>query len=190
MTNPAKPVLSPDTIDSLCMIFDSRKSLVEEAQEKLSTAKGDLMEAVQNQGYMPSHAPKTKRLEGVIYIADATTGSTLEIDEARVAELEAELSRKKLPKVFTDLFERTVKHSLRKDAAGTLKLAIGGMSKDQQSRLLSLFSSCFDVNTKAPSLSVNLASALREKEAAAAEKEAKKREREAKKAAKSKKVAA
>jgi len=183
MTNPAKSAPAPEMIDHLCLAFDTRKATVEKAQEALSTAKGDLMEAVQDHGYMPPNAPRTKRLEGIIYIADATTGTTMEIDEARAAELESELSRNKLPKLFSDLFERTVKHTLKKNAPDTLKLAIGGMSQDQQSRLLSLFSSCFRVNTKAPSLSVDLAASLRQKEADAAEKAAKKTAKAAKKAA-------
>lgn len=183
MTNTTKPALAPEVIDNLCLAFDTRKAAVETAQEALSTAKGDLMEAVQDHGYMPPNAPKTKRIEGILYIADATTGTTLEIDEARAAELEQELSRKKMPKLFGDLFERTVKHTLQKNAADTLKIAIGGMGQDQQSRLLSLFSSCFKVNSKTPSLSVNLAASLREKEAATAQKAAKK-------AAKAKKAAA
>jgi hypothetical protein len=166
------------------MIFDSMKSLAEEAQQRLSTAKGALLEAVQDFGYTPANAAKTTRLEGTIYIADATVASTVEIVEAPVGELQSELSRLKKPKVFIELFERKVKHSLRKDAAGTLKLAIGAFSEETQKRLLSLFASCFNVGVKAPALSVELAAALRKKEAAAAAKAAKKAAKAAKKAAK------
>jgi hypothetical protein len=156
------------------MIFDARKSLVEDAQQDLSTAKGALLEAVQNFGYMPANADKTTRLEGLLYIADATVASTIEIVEAPVGELQSELSRLNKPKVFTELFDRKVKHMLRKDAAGSLKLAIGAFSQNTQSRLLSLFASCFNVGVKAPALSVELAAALRKKEAEAAAKAAKK----------------
>jgi hypothetical protein len=167
-------------IDGLCMNFDAAKAAVDEAQQKLSTAKGALLEAVQDFGYVPANAEKTTRLEGTLYIADATVASTVEIVEAPVGELQSELSRLKLPKVFTALFERKVKHTLRKDAAGTLKLAIGGLPPLVQTRLLSLFSSCFNVGTKAPALSVELAAALRQKEAEALAKA----ERKAAKAAK------
>ena len=104
--------------------------------------------------------------------------------KAPVAQLQSELSRLKKPKVFKELFERKVKHSLKKNAASTLKLAIGGFDMDTQKRLLILFATCFSAESKAPALSVELATALREKEAAAEEKAAKKAAREAAKAAK------
>jgi hypothetical protein len=180
MTNKLKPTLAE--IDELCIAFDAAKERVDRSQQNLSTAKGALLAAVQDFGYTPSHAEKTVRLEGRLYIADATTATTIETVEAAIAELQAELSRLKRPKVFAQLFDRKVKHSLRKDAAGILKLAIGGLGDVMQSRLLALFSSCFNVAAKAPALSVDLAAALRQKEAEAAEKAARKAEREVKKA--------
>jgi hypothetical protein len=160
-------------MDCLCLAFDTAKTVVEAAQQKFSTAKGALLEAVQDFGYTPANAEKTTRLEGTIYIADATVASTVEIIEALVGELQSELSRLKKPKVFTELFDRKVKHTLRKDAAGALKLAIGAFPLETQKRLISLFASCFNVGVKAPALSVYLAAALRQKEAAAAAKAAK-----------------
>jgi hypothetical protein len=77
-----------------------------------------------------------------------------------------------------------VKHSLRKDAASTLKLEIGGFADDVQRRILSLFSGCFNVSAKAPALSVDLAAALRQKETEAAEKAERKAAKAAKKAGK------
>lgn len=171
---------TPEMVDCLCLTFDDAKIAVEEAQQELSTAKGALLEAVQDYGYTPANAEKTTRLEGTLYIADATVASTVEIVEAPVNDLLFELSRLKLPKLFVELFDRKVKHSLRKDAAGTLKLAIGGLPMHTQGRLLSIFSSCFNVNSKAPALSVELAAALREKETEALAKA----ERKAAKAAK------
>jgi len=93
--------------------------------------------------------------------------TSVEINEAPVAELQSELSRLKLPKVFADLFERKVKHSLKKDAASKLKVAIGGMKPETQQRLLTIYATCITANPKAPSLSVDLAAALRQKEAEA-----------------------
>jgi hypothetical protein len=161
-------------IDDLCIHFDNAKIEADGAQQKLSGAKGELLAAVQAWGYVPAHAEKTMRLEGQLYIADATVASTVEINEASVGELQSELSRLKRAPVFRKCFELKVKHVLLKDAADTLKLAIGGFAEDVQKRLLGIFAGCFAVNTKAPALSVYLADALRKKEAAAAERAAKK----------------
>ncbi len=184
MTTETKTTPTPTQIDALCEKFDAAKMEADLAGQALSAAKGKLLETVQDFGYVPTNAEKTTRLEGILYVADATTASTVEINEAAVGELQSELSRLKMPKVFGALFQRKVKHSLKKDAAGTLKLAIGGFDEGTQKRLLGIFAGCFKVDSKAPALSVNLASVLHEKEAAAAEKAAKKAAKEAKKAAK------
>jgi hypothetical protein len=184
MTTEAKTAPTPTQIDSLCEKFDAAKMEHDLAGQELSKAKGDLLATVQDFGYTPTNAEKTTRLEGTLYVADATTASTVEINEASVGELQSELSRLKIPRVFGTLFQRKVKHSLKKDAATTFKIAIGGLEETTQARLLGIFATCFNVNIKAPSLSVELAATLREKEAEAAEKAAKKAAREAKKAAK------
>jgi hypothetical protein len=184
MTTQKKPAPTPKEIDDLCLKFDEAKIAADKAAEKLSTAKGDLLAIVQNHGYMPADASKTKRLEGTIYVADATTSSTIKVKDAAVATLQSELSRLAKPKLFGELFDTEVKHSLKKNAAQTLNLAIGGLPEDKRSHLLALYGSCLDVNTKTPTLSVELVAALREKEAAAQAKAEKKAAREAKKAAK------
>lgn len=169
-----KKFYSPDEIDDLCIEFDNCRLKLETAQQAHSAAKGILLAAVQAQGHIAPRADKTTRLEGVMYIADSTVGSTVEIDEAAVGELHYELSRAKKPGIFRLLFDRKVKHQLVKDAGDTLKLKIGGLPETAQTRMLGIFARCFAVNSKAPSLSVDLASSLREKEAAAAAKATKK----------------
>jgi hypothetical protein len=165
MTSARRP--TPAEVDDLCLAFDKARIAVETAEQQYSNAKGPLLAAIQNFGYVPAHAEKTTRLEGIVYIADATVASAIAVNEAPVGELQSELSRLKLPKIFTTLFDRKVKHSLRKDADSALKLAVGGFASDVQARLLGLFASCFTVTAKAPALSVDLAAALRRKEAEA-----------------------
>lgn len=168
---PTRP--TPDQIDDLCSKYDSAKIAKESAERFLSAVKGDLLEAVQTFGYTPAHAEKTLRLEGRMYIADATIASTVEIDEARVEELQSELSRLKKPKIFRGLFQKRIKYTLIKDAGDMLKIALNCFPEDVQKRLLGIFATCFTVNSKAPSLSVDLAETLRQKEEAAAARQAK-----------------
>jgi hypothetical protein len=178
-TTKSKP--TAEQIDELCNRFDKAKIAVEQAEQKLSGVKGELLAAVQDFGYVPTNAEKTTRLEGALYVADATVASTVAISETAVGELQSELSRFKLPRVFSKLFARKVTHTLQKDAHGALELAIGGFPLEAKKRLLSLFASCFKVDSKTPALTVTLVAALRAKEAAATEKAAKKAARAAKK---------
>jgi hypothetical protein len=175
--DPGRP--APAHVDELCISFDVAKATAELAQQKLSEAKGELLPLVDAYGHVPEHAPKTTRLEGILYTADATTSSTVEVKEEPVATLRAELSRLGKPRLFKEIFDRQVKHSLKKDAGGILKIAIGGMAEDKQAHLLGLFALCFSVGTKAPSLSVDLSEALKAKEAEKAQKAAAKAARAA-----------
>jgi hypothetical protein len=184
MNTDKTPKPTATQIDDLCEEFDAAKMEADLASQRVSTAKGRLLEVVQDFGYTPSHAEKTTRLEGTLYIADATVATSVVINEAPIGELQSELSRLKKPKVFGLLFERKVKHSLKKDAASTLKVEIGGFDLDTQKRLLGLFATCFSAESKAPALSVELAAALRQKEAEAQAKADAKAAKAAAKAAK------
>jgi hypothetical protein len=157
---------------------------VEQAQQKLSAAQGSLLAAIQANGYAPEHAPKTTRLEGAIYIADATTASTVKIVNSSVLQLQKELSRLKFPKLFPQLFGRTVKYTLLKGAGDLLRLELGALKDEARARMLGIFATCLDVDSKTPSVSVNLVAALRQKEADAQVKAEAKAARAAKKAAK------
>ena len=182
MTHATKPTAAE--IDDLCIAFDAAKIAIECAEQDYSEAKGPLLAAVRSFGYVPANAEKTTRLEGTVYVANCTVGSSIAVVEDSVGTLERELSRLNMPKVFNELFERQVKHALKKEAAGTLKLAVGGLDPKEQARIVGLFASCFTVNAKAPALTVDLAAALRLKEEEAEAKATAKAAKAAKKAGK------
>lgn len=165
-----KKVYTADEIDALCWTFNEKVIELEKAKKEHTTAKADLLAVVQAQGHIAPRADKTTRLQGAIYVADSTVGSTINVDERAVGELQLELSRMKKAAIFRLLFNRQVSHALIKGAGEVLKLKIGGMRGEVQARLLALFACCFKVDTKAPTLTVQLVSVLEAKEKAAAEK--------------------
>lgn len=161
--------LTGEQIDDLCIAFDEAKIAADTAGQGVSEAKGELLSAIRAQGYTPAHAEKTTRLEGQLYTADATEGSTIEINEASVGQLQSELSRLKKPAVFKKLFRRRVSHQLAaKDGASVLNVALGHLDEDDRQRMVGIFASCFTVGIKAPTVKVQLTAALQEKEAKAA----------------------
>ena len=81
MTPARKP--TPEEIDDLCLAFDKSRVAVEAAEQQYSNAKGPLLAAVRNFGYVPSHAEKTTRLEGIVYIADATVATAVTVKKRR-----------------------------------------------------------------------------------------------------------
>jgi hypothetical protein len=173
--NPATPEnIARPLVDSLCRAFNQRKAEAEAAETALGNAKALLIEAVQRYGYVPTNAEKSIRLEGDESIATVTTGTTVEIVDAYVIELQLALSRAKMPRLFRQLFDRRVKYSLRKGAAKALQFAVGKLPEVTRKQLSQLFSLCFGVSTRSPSLTVEASAAVEAREAKAAKKAAKK----------------
>jgi hypothetical protein len=167
MTTETHKKPSPEEIDTLCLAVDTAAADAELANSKLSAAKATLLVIVREFGYVPTRAEKTKRLEGILYVADSTVGSKIEIDEEAVAELQLELSRAKKPSVFGELFETNTKHTLRKSAGDVLKLALANLVDKKQAALLGIFARCFRNDSKAPSITVDLLEVVKAKEAKA-----------------------
>jgi|GEM_PF-6028095 len=173
-------------IDDMCALVDSAAANVERAQKILSEAKAPLLESVRTFGSVPETAPRTRRLFGTLYVADSTVNTKTEIVDAAVAALRNKLKDHRKSALFAQMFESVESFALQKNAAELLKIGIGGLLESEQTEILTLYALCFNAKTSAPSLSVDLVTALQEKEAKAAEKKANKAAREAKKAAKQK----
>ena len=170
MTDP-RP--TPEQIDDLCLAFNDAKWNYDSAASALSTAKGELLALIEKHGATPARADKTLRLEGSLFVADATTSTTVEINDAKIEELQSELSRMKKPSLFRKLFTRTVKFKIVEAAPKTLELAVRAMPTPAQNRLNAIFAQCFKVNPTAPRLSVEEIAIARKKEETAAKREKK-----------------
>jgi hypothetical protein len=197
-TAPATPaeqpkLPTPQAIDAMCMAVDTAAAAADKAAAELKDAKAPLLTLVRLYGSVPETAPRTKRLLGTLYVADSTVNTKTEIVDASVAALRTKLKDHRKSALFAQLFESVESFALQKNAAELLKIGIGGLPESQQTEILTLYAQCFNAKTNAPSLSVDLIEALREKESEAerkaeekAAKAAKKAAREAKKAAKQK----
>jgi polyhydroxyalkanoate synthesis regulator phasin len=180
-----KKKIEPAAIDAKCRAYQAKRVEADALDAEITPLKAELIALADEQGYVPANAEKSRRLDGVEMVATTTTGSSVEVKNDRVTELQLRLSKLKMPRLFSKLFARTIKHSLQKDASDTLKIAIAPLAAKTQAEVLSLFTGCFDVSTKAPSLVVEEVSVLRAREADKAAKAAAK----AAKAAKPKKAA-
>lgn len=165
---------TPKQVDALCLAYDTAAAKVAVAEADRDAAKTPLLDAVQRWGVVPPNAERTHRLKGVLYVADATAGTKIEMSEPAIERLQQELKRRKKGKLFPQLFSTTVKHSLERGAAELLALEIGAMPEDVRSQFTALFAQCFDVSTKAPAVNVCLVKALEEKEQKKAARTAKK----------------
>lgn len=166
------------TVDSLCRIYTEKKAAADAAEESALRTKALLIETVQRFGYVPTNAEKSIRLEGSTFVATVTTGATVEIVDAKVTELQLALSRVGKPRLFRQLFDRRTRYSLRKGAAETLQLALHELRpllpESARTQLINVFSLCFGVSSKSPSLTVEASAAVEAREAKAAAKAAKK----------------
>ena len=179
------PQPAPADIDFKCREYESIQKRIAELNAELAPLKVSLILMTETHGYVPPNAEKSKRLDGIEMVATTTTGSTIDIKTDAVTALQLALSEAKMAKLLPQLFAKESKYTLHKDASDILKLALQGKDAKLQTKLTLAFLSCFDIGTKAPSLSVDQVAILREREAEKARKAAAK----AAKASKPKKAA-
>jgi hypothetical protein len=178
----AKAALRPDPaiFDQHCRAFTASKAELETVKSELDAVKASLILLVSHYGYVPTNAEKSMRLEGIEMLATVTTGTSTDVNNEEVTRLQLALSRAKMPRVFSQLFARTVKHSLKKNAPDILKLATASLAEEARTALLLQFAACFSIEPNTPSLAVEEVAVLREKEAAKEAKAAAKAARAAK----------
>jgi hypothetical protein len=155
---------TPDEVDNLCLAYDKAAADVEAAETKRDAAKAPLLAQVRAYGAVPANAERTRRLTGVMYGADSTTSTSIEVNEPAVDAFRSKLIQHRKSKLFAEIFEATTKHSLREGSSELLKLGIQAMPEAERAELLLLYAQCFSPKTKAPSLTVYLVAALRAKE--------------------------
>ena len=165
---------NPEQIDDLCIAFDTARAKLQAAQQSVEESKAALLPIVRAHGSVPAGAEKTKRLEGTLYVADSTVTTTTEVIEPAVVELMCELLKARKSALFHEVFEPITKHVLRKTGGELLRLGIAAMPQARQAHILGIYARCFDAKSKAPTLSVDLVQAVKQREEEALAKAAKK----------------
>lgn len=185
MTTLAIPLIpTAKEIDELCLALDNAKVKLAAAQADVDAAKEALLPIVRAHGIIPAGAEKTKRLQGLLYVADSTVTTTTEVIEPAVVDLMVELLQRRKSKLFHEVFEPQTKHTLRKSGGEVLALGIAAMPESVRTHILGLYARCFDAKSKSPTLSVDLVETVKQREIEAAEKAERKAASAAKKAAK------
>ncbi|ABF42386.1 hypothetical protein Acid345_3385 [Candidatus Koribacter versatilis Ellin345] len=165
-------------IDAICQAYVEAQAVADKAQAFADDAKAVLLNIVEQHGFVPKNAEQSRRLEGKEYVATITSGRTISIDEDHVTQLQLLLSKAGKPRLFNDLFSRTTKHTLKKNAAELIRAA--KISGWRGGRALELFAMCFRVASKTPSLNVDTVASIAAREAKSAAKAAKKSPKKAK----------
>lgn len=144
--------MTPAEFDELAGKYLALETKSAAAEAEAKRAKAEVMEAIQKYGLVPPNAEQSRRLSGALFVGTVTGGTTVEINDANVTELEIVLSRAKRSEVFPQLFARRVEYTLVKGAEHVVKQAkIPARWRD---RVAQLYAQCFSVKGKTPSLKV------------------------------------
>jgi len=136
---------------------DARRYLLlrdkEQAAKKAADAiKPRLLLAAERFGMVPDGAPKSRRIETRSFVVTRTVGSSTEVKDANVTELELTLAKARLSTLFPLLFERHVEYTLVDGADAAL--AEANLPKKAADAIRALYGRCFGHKTKTPSLDV------------------------------------
>jgi hypothetical protein len=156
--------------ENLCESYISFRRDQEEAKQAADELKAIILADVERYGFVPTNAEKSRRIETPGFIATISTGTTIEINDSRVFDLELLLSRARCPKLFASLFTRRVEYSLAKTAAVAMQTT--AWPKKHADEIRSLYGLCFTPKPKTPSLEVLSREEVAERERVAAEKAA------------------
>jgi hypothetical protein len=176
--------LDKHLLDADCANYLQWRILQEEAKQKADTIKARIQAAVDQHGYVPTNAEKSRRIECQNFIATITSSIGVEVNDAKVVELELVLAKARCSRMFPALFVRRVEYSL----APTYNTAIATTPwpKKHAEEIQRLAATSFRPVSRTPSLTVERREVVQERERIAAEKAA----RKAAKTAKAGKVAA
>lgn len=132
--------LSPDALDELCA---RRESLKAELEAINDTLKGQ----VEEHGFTPAGAEKSKRLAGKKYQATVTYGTSTEVRDAQVETIEKACPRD----LFAKLFSKVTKYKLQ---SGASLLLAGTLPSGSPPNLRKMFSAAVVLKQREPSLSI------------------------------------
>jgi hypothetical protein len=153
-----------------CETYLQFRSDQENAKQDADDLKVWILAQVQQHGFVPTNAEKSRRLEAIGHVATVTTGTTVEIDDQLCTELELLLAKARCPKMFPALFTRRSEYSLAKTAAVAIKAT--PWPKKFKADIVTLYARCFSPKPKTPSLEVESRAAIAERDRIAAEKAA------------------
>ncbi len=164
--------MNPKEFDDLARQYVALEEKADAADAEARRMKALVMEAVQKHGLVPPHAEQSRRLCGGEYVGTVTGGTTVEINDATVQELEIVLSRAKRSEIFPLLFARRVEYTLVKGAEHVIKQA--KIPKRWRDHAAQLYAQCFNVKGKTPSLKIETLAKVIEREAKTMKKSKKK----------------
>jgi hypothetical protein len=143
---------TPRQIDEFVDLFERRSSESALANANLQECKDELIALVQRFGTVPAGAEQSLRLEGAVTVLTITTGSTVAVKTDAVNELKAAMDVNGRGELFPLLFATRSKYELQEDAATRLRTA--KLPQRLVKLFTNLYSRCFDVKKKSPSLRI------------------------------------
>jgi hypothetical protein len=95
---------TPEAVDKVIEEYETALADLEVLQKRAAKLKKDLLAIVGMCGVMPPTAKSMKRIEGLVYKASVTYGSSTSLDEEAIAKLHAYLVDKEMPEIFEKFY--------------------------------------------------------------------------------------
>jgi hypothetical protein len=167
----AKPAPTNKQIDELAALYIDAKNAVELARSKQSELADQVVALIEQHGFVPRRATKSKRIEGDEYQCTLSKGHSVEVISQRASAFRAWASGVGLIALFRKLFKRETVWVMREDAdtlvAGRAA-AIASGNPAMAEKLLALFHQCLAIRDNSPYLNVESKDEKKKKAEAAA----------------------
>ena len=127
--------------------LDLKAKRLEELDAERETIMGELKAQVEEFGWTPPRAEKSKRLAGNVYQFTLSTSSTTELKDAEIRRLEETCDKE----VFALLYRKETAYKLAK---GAMEFLAKTLPENAPRNLRQLFAQTFTVHERKPSLRV------------------------------------
>jgi hypothetical protein len=146
-----KAIPSKEEIDELAMLYLDAEANVAKAKETSDVFYDQLVKMIEEHGYVPKRAHKSRRIEGLVYKITRSASQSVDVDGTAVLRLKAALDQWGFQRYFRKLFKREPVFVIQDDAQALVAtLLLKGAPADLQK----LFSESVVIKGNSPSLKV------------------------------------
>lgn len=150
-----KTIPTREEIDALAAMYVEAQAEVEKAQKGASVLRDQLMDMIQEHGFVPPRATKSKRIQGSQWKVTLSQGQSVEVDGTVAREIRRALKLIGRVRYFRKLFRPEMIYVLADGSQRALALmAEAEIPAPEHRQIISLYNQAVEIKAKSPTLDV------------------------------------
>ncbi len=146
-----------EEIDALAALYVAAQDQVDKARQAESVLRDQLTDMVEEHGFMPPRATKSKRIQGDQWKITLSRGQSVEVDGTIAREIRRALKLVGRVRYFRKLFRPEIIYVLADGSQKALAQMVEAEIPDAEQRdIIGLYNKAVEIKSKTPSLEVEM----------------------------------